>query len=136
MGQLSSVFVSGCSSGFGRLIVETLARHGHTTVAGMRDPSGKNRTAAAVLRAYFGSAVIEGRSQSPSMVKAISILRRIGALWQGGIDDVYALSKEVGLSVREHLDTTALHDRLASTIDLGADARAEYGVCLLGSAKG
>jgi NAD(P)-dependent dehydrogenase (short-subunit alcohol dehydrogenase family) len=36
------VLVTGSSTGFGRLIAETLARHGHTVYATMRDPKGKN----------------------------------------------------------------------------------------------
>ena len=36
------VIVTGSSTGFGRLIAVTLARHGHTVFATMRDPQGRN----------------------------------------------------------------------------------------------
>ena len=41
--------VTGCSKGFGYLLVEPLARAGYTVFATMRDPAGKNATAAAEL---------------------------------------------------------------------------------------
>jgi NAD(P)-dependent dehydrogenase (short-subunit alcohol dehydrogenase family) len=49
------VLVTGSSSGFGRLMVETLARRGHVTFAGMRDPDGRNASAAGELRALADS---------------------------------------------------------------------------------
>jgi len=45
------VLVTGASTGFGRLIAETLARHGHTVFATMRDPGGRNARNAEELRA-------------------------------------------------------------------------------------
>ena len=36
------VFITGASTGFGRLFAETLGRNGHTVFATMRDPLGKN----------------------------------------------------------------------------------------------
>lgn len=50
-----TVLVTGSSSGFGRLISETLARSGHTVFASMRDRHGRNAGAAAQL-ADFTSA--------------------------------------------------------------------------------
>jgi NAD(P)-dependent dehydrogenase (short-subunit alcohol dehydrogenase family) len=45
------VLITGASTGFGRLFAETLARHGHTVCATMRDPGGRNATNAAEIRA-------------------------------------------------------------------------------------
>jgi len=45
-----TLLVTGSTSGFGRLMVETLARQGHTVFAGMRDVAGKNAPAAEALR--------------------------------------------------------------------------------------
>jgi NAD(P)-dependent dehydrogenase (short-subunit alcohol dehydrogenase family) len=46
-----TILVTGSSSGFGRLIVETLARQGYRVFAGMRAAAGKNAPAAEELRA-------------------------------------------------------------------------------------
>ncbi len=43
------VLITGASTGFGRLFAETLARHGHTVFATMRDPGGRNATNSAEL---------------------------------------------------------------------------------------
>lgn len=43
------VLLTGSSSGFGRLTVETLARQGHTVFASMRDAKGKNAGSAEAL---------------------------------------------------------------------------------------
>ena len=45
------IFITGSSTGFGRLFAETLARRGHTVFATMRDPQGKNAKNAADLLA-------------------------------------------------------------------------------------
>jgi len=44
------VLITGASTGFGRLIAETLARHGHTVFATMRDPVGRNAKHASEIR--------------------------------------------------------------------------------------
>ena len=49
-----TILVTGSNSGFGRLIVETLARQGHVVFAGMRESTGKN--AAAVAAGAMGAA--------------------------------------------------------------------------------
>jgi NAD(P)-dependent dehydrogenase (short-subunit alcohol dehydrogenase family) len=45
------VLITGSSTGFGRLIAETLARRGHTVFATMRDIQGRNATNATEIRA-------------------------------------------------------------------------------------
>src|ERR1700726_1044840 len=46
-----TILVTGSTSGFGRLTVETLARQGYHVFAGMRAAAGKNAPAAEALRA-------------------------------------------------------------------------------------
>jgi NAD(P)-dependent dehydrogenase (short-subunit alcohol dehydrogenase family) len=48
------VVISGSSTGFGRLIAETLARRGHQVFATMRDPAVRNAANAAALRSLVG----------------------------------------------------------------------------------
>ncbi len=45
-----TILVTGSTSGFGRLTVETLARQGHSVFAGMRAVAGRNASAAEELR--------------------------------------------------------------------------------------
>src|SRR5260221_1123984 len=47
----ATILVTGSSTGFGRLTVETLARQGHAVLAGIRDIAGKNQTIRDELRA-------------------------------------------------------------------------------------
>jgi NAD(P)-dependent dehydrogenase (short-subunit alcohol dehydrogenase family) len=47
----ATILVTGSSTGFGRLTVETLARQGYTVFAGIRDITGKNQTVRDELRA-------------------------------------------------------------------------------------
>jgi len=47
----ATILVTGSSTGFGRLTVETLARQGHKVFAGIRDISGKNQAVRDELRA-------------------------------------------------------------------------------------
>jgi len=47
---MSTILITGTSSGFGRDTAETLARAGHVVFASMRDVEGKNRAQAEALR--------------------------------------------------------------------------------------
>ena len=51
MNSRQVVLITGSSTGFGRLIAETLARRGHTVFATMRDIQGRNATNASEIRA-------------------------------------------------------------------------------------
>jgi NAD(P)-dependent dehydrogenase (short-subunit alcohol dehydrogenase family) len=54
-----TVLITGTSTGFGNLTARTLARAGHTVVAGMRGTTGKNAAAAQELQALPGVEVVE-----------------------------------------------------------------------------
>ena len=50
MNSKQVILITGASTGFGRLFTDTLARHGHTVFATMRDPRGRNANNAAEIR--------------------------------------------------------------------------------------
>jgi NAD(P)-dependent dehydrogenase (short-subunit alcohol dehydrogenase family) len=50
MNSKQVVLITGSSTGFGRLFVDTLARKGHTVFATMRDPGGRNAKNASEIR--------------------------------------------------------------------------------------
>lgn len=54
-----TIFVTGTSTGFGKLITITLADAGHTVIAGMRNTEGKNRAVAEELSALPNVEVVE-----------------------------------------------------------------------------
>ena len=47
-----NILITGSNAGFGRLMVETLAKDGHVVFAGMRDSKGKNEGAATEIKAW------------------------------------------------------------------------------------
>ena len=57
MGKI--IFITGTSSGFGRLMAITLAGEGHTVIAGMRGVNGKNAAVAKELAALANTDVLE-----------------------------------------------------------------------------
>ena len=97
------VLITGCSSGFGRLTAETLRRRGHTVVAAMRDPQGRNKSAAEKLRAC-GALVTEiDVSDDQSVAR--------GAAWAikeaGGLD---VLVNNAGIGVCGVQETFTIED--------------------------
>jgi NAD(P)-dependent dehydrogenase (short-subunit alcohol dehydrogenase family) len=90
-----NVLITGTSSGFGRLIAETLAGKGHTVYASMRGIAGKNEKAAGELRALTTSGkvhVVELDVTSQASVDAAVK----GILDQGGKLDVVVNNAGLG----------------------------------------
>src|ERR1700754_395636 len=54
-----TIFITGTSTGFGKLMTITLSKAGHTVIAGMRDSKGKNAAAAKELSILPGVEVID-----------------------------------------------------------------------------
>lgn len=82
-----TILVTGSTSGFGRLTVETLARQGHTVFAGMRGVADKNAQAASELQTLAESKhlplhIVEiDVNDDASVTDAIdSVIRAIGQL--------------------------------------------------------
>ena len=77
-----TILVTGASSGFGRLICETLAGSGHVVFASMRDTKGKNRAHAQTLRERGLKVVDLDVTQSDTIASAVSEVLSV----QGRID--------------------------------------------------
>ncbi len=64
------VFITGTSTGFGKLMTATLSKAGHTVVAGMRGTTGKNAAVAQELAALPNVDVVELEVTSDASVQA------------------------------------------------------------------
>ncbi|MGB8323804.1 MAG: SDR family oxidoreductase [Candidatus Acidiferrum sp.] len=87
MASKQVVLVTGASTGFGRLFVETLARKGHTVFASMRDPGGRNAKNSAEIRALAEKDSLDIHiveldvTDDVSVNKAVdSIVRQVGRI--------------------------------------------------------
>ncbi|WP_432520054.1 SDR family oxidoreductase [Kineococcus sp. SYSU DK006] len=99
----STVLVTGTSSGLGRRTAQVLAERGHTVVATLRDPQGRDRPAAAELTATPGPGrvVVVGldvRSDASVDAGVAAALERVGHLDAVVNNAAYALTG-VGESV-------------------------------------
>jgi methyltransferase (TIGR00027 family) len=80
---------------------------------------------------YFHPDAVEGRSRSPGIRTSVERLRAMGAPFQSGIDDMGALVHDLGLRVEEDRRLLSHLVQLLPELNLGDDAHAEYGLCLL-----
>ncbi len=83
---------------------------------------------------YFGSAIIEARSSSPTLVRVVDVLKSIGAPWKGSIDDLGAFASNVGLKVLDDQPVRALAAQYMPKMNLGPDTNSEVGFGVLGRA--
>jgi NAD(P)-dependent dehydrogenase (short-subunit alcohol dehydrogenase family) len=85
-----TVLVTGCSSGFGKLIARTLLSQGHTVAATMRDPEGRNSPHAQELRDLAATAPGKLHVLELDVTDASSVDAAVGAVLdaEGAIDVV------------------------------------------------
>ena len=86
-----TILVTGATTGFGRLTVETLARQGHTVFAGMRESAGRNQPAASDLPALAATEPWAGRVVELDVVNERSVAQ--------GIEQVIAASGRLDVVV-------------------------------------
>jgi NAD(P)-dependent dehydrogenase (short-subunit alcohol dehydrogenase family) len=83
------VLITGSSTGFGRGIAETLARHGHTVFATMRDPEGRNAKNASAIRSMAQKESLSLHVLELDVTKDASVDRAVrSAVEQAGRIDV------------------------------------------------
>lgn len=80
MGSQKVILVTGASSGFGALMVRSLADANHVVYAGMRDVSGRNRAAAAAADAYANQRGVALRVVEMDVTDQLSVDRAVGAI--------------------------------------------------------
>jgi len=120
MSSKQVVLITGSSTGFGRLIAETLARHGHIVFASMRDPQGKNAKNAAELlvlaeRESLGIHTLELDVTSDASVE--NAIRSVIA--QAGRIDVAINNAGYALSGLTEATTTEQAQRIMDTNFMG-----------------
>ncbi|MCB1060527.1 MAG: SDR family oxidoreductase [Calditrichaeota bacterium] len=78
---MATILITGCSSGFGNLATRELSAAGHSVVASMRDPLGRNQKAARELAELSGVRVLElDVTQDDSVSKAAELAGDVDAV--------------------------------------------------------
>jgi NAD(P)-dependent dehydrogenase (short-subunit alcohol dehydrogenase family) len=120
MSSKQVVLITGSSTGFGRLFVDTLARKGHTVFATMRDPGGRNAKNAAEIRALAEKDSLPIHVLELDVTDDASVERAVdAAVAKAGRIDVAINNAGYYLSGLEEAVTTEQARRLMDTNFLG-----------------
>jgi NAD(P)-dependent dehydrogenase (short-subunit alcohol dehydrogenase family) len=120
MNSKQVVFITGSSTGFGRLFTETLARKGHTVFATMRDPGGRNAKNASEIRALAEKGSLPIHVLELDVTDDASVERAVdAAVAKAGRIDVAINNAGYYLSGLEEAVTTEQAQRLMDTNFLG-----------------
>ena len=114
------VLITGASTGFGRLIAETLARHGYIVFATMRDPQGKNAKNARELLALAERESLELFTLELDVTSEASVENAVrAAVGQAGRIDVAVNNAGYGLSGLAESVTLAQAQQIMDTNFMG-----------------
>jgi len=114
------ILITGSSTGFGRLFAETLARHGHTVFASMRDPQGKNAKNAAELLALARRESLAMHIIALDVTRDASVESAVGSvIAEAGRIDVAINNAGYGLMGFGEATTTEEAQRIMDTNFMG-----------------
>ncbi len=115
------VLITGSSTGFGRLFAETLARKGHTVLATMRDPGGRNAKNAGQIRMLAEKDSLPIHVLEMDVTDDASVERGVdAAIAKAGRIDVAINNAGYYLSGLEEAVTTEQAQRLMDTNFIGS----------------
>ncbi|MEX2527666.1 MAG: SDR family oxidoreductase [Gemmatimonadota bacterium] len=114
----AKVLLTGASSGFGRLGAEELARRGHTVLATMRDPDGRNRGAKAELLEQAGRNSWALHVLELDVTDEESVRRAVDEAEEvtGGVDVVINNAGYVAIGITEAYSTAQFQDLLNTNL--------------------
>lgn len=120
MNSKQVVLITGSSTGFGRLFVDTLARKGHTIFATMRDPGGRNAKNASEIRTLAEKDSLPIYVLELDVTDEASVVRAVdNAVAKAGRIDVAINNAGYYLSGLAEAVTTEQAQRLMDTNFLG-----------------
>ncbi|HKE09817.1 MAG TPA: SDR family oxidoreductase [Candidatus Acidoferrum sp.] len=120
MASKQVVMITGASTGFGRLIAETLARHGYIVFATMRDPQGKNANNARELLALAKRESLELFTLELDVTSEASVENAVrAAVGQAGRIDVAVNNAGYGISGLAESVTLAQAQQIMDTNFMG-----------------
>jgi NAD(P)-dependent dehydrogenase (short-subunit alcohol dehydrogenase family) len=104
-----TILVTGSTSGFGRLTVETLARQGYIVFAGMRAAAGKNAPAAEELRALAQREALSLQTIEIDVTDDASVERAIAVIIETNVFSVLRVNRAVLPQMRKQGGGLLLH---------------------------